>query len=44
MTHALPIAKPQSPDLPVRGRGIGHAIGAWQRMVGEAAFGGSAAT
>jgi hypothetical protein len=44
MTHALPIAKRHAPDLGVRGRGIGHAIGVCLRMIGGAAFGGRAAT
>ena len=44
MINALPIAKRQAPDLPVRGRGIGHAIGVVQRMAGSAAIGGRAAT
>ena len=44
MTHALPIAKRQAPDLAVRGRGIGHAIGVCLPTTGGAAFGGRAAT
>jgi len=44
MMNALPIARRQAPDLPVRGRGIGHAIGVSLRMAGRAAFGGCAAT
>jgi hypothetical protein len=37
MIDALPIAKRQAPDLRVRGRGIGHAIGVVLRMVGARA-------
>ena len=44
MTHALPIAKRQAPDLSVRGCGIGHAVGVSLRMAGGAASGGRAAT
>jgi len=44
MINTLPIAKRQAPDLPVRGCGIGHAIGVSLRMAGGAAFGGCAAT
>jgi hypothetical protein len=44
MTHALPIARRHAPDLAVRGRGIGDAIGVCLRMAGGGAVGGRAAT
>ena len=44
MTRTLSIAKRHAPDLAVRGRGIGDAIGICLRVIGGAAFGGRAAT